>query len=233
MMAFILLALGLVTITQTARNIRDVRVLSVTVNPDDEGNETYATVVLKNEGRKRNVERIRVMLDKKWYRNKKSVREEVAEIGLLSTASVRIPIHMPDKWGIIELGRIHVSTTFPYGLFQTWFIQKSKEEVFVYPRPSTTLFEQPIKRDLGDDFSGHKKYEYGDSYARMDWKLAARGKGLNTKQYKSPDTDRLDLSFDKKKDSVRDLANRLKSAKINGYEWSFRTPSESIQLAKV
>lgn len=232
MMAFILLALGLVTIIQTARNLRDVRLLSVTVHADDEGNETYATLVLKNEHKTKAVERIRLKLDKKWYPSKKPVTEEIARIEAGSLATARVPVHLPSTWGILNLGRVSVGTTFPYGLFNTWFIIKSKEDVFVYPRPSLSQLAEPVKRDLGDDFSGHKKYEHGDSYARMDWKLAARGKGLNTKQYKSPDVDRIELIFNKDKDSVREMASRLKTARINGYEWSFRTPIDEIQLAK-
>lgn len=232
MMAFILLALGLVTIIQTARNLRDVRILSITVSPDDEGVETFATVVLKNLGQKKAVERIRLQFDKKWYPTGPAPLVEVPVIESLSTATARVPLHLPAKWGIVKLGKVRVSTTYPYGLFRTWFVVKSTEDVFIYPRPTTAAFEEPTKRDLGDDFSGHKIYERGDSYARMDWKLAARGKGLNTKQYKSPDVDRLELKFDKDRDSVRELAARLRSARTNGYEWTFLAGREELPLSK-
>ncbi len=231
MMAFILLALGLVTIIQTARNLRDVRLLSITVLPDDEGNKTFATVVLKNLGTKRAVERIRIQFDRKWHSGP-ALLTEVAIIERLSTVTARAPLQLPDKWGIQNLGRIRISTTYPYGLFRTWFVIKPVEEVFIYPRPSAIVFDEPPKQNSGDEFSGHKPYLHGDSYARMDWKLAARGKGLNTKQYKSPDVDRIELFFDKEKDSPREVAGRLRSAKLNGYEWTLKTPKEELPLAK-
>lgn len=231
MMAFILLALGLVTIIQTARNLRDVRILSITVSPDDEDKETFATIVIKNLGNKNAVERIRIQFDKKWYAGRAPL-EEIPIVESLSTATARVPLRLPPNWGILNLGRVRVSTTYPYGLFRTWFVVKSTEEVFVYPRPISVGVEEHRKKNLGDDFSGHKVYERGDSYARMDWKLAARGKGLNTKQYKSPDVDRLELVFEKERHSVRELAARLRSARTNGFEWTFKSGREVLPLSK-
>jgi len=105
---------------------------------------------------------------------------------------IDLPI-LTDKRGILKLGRITLSTTFPLGLFHAWtYLELQNAQLLVYPRPQGVLpFPQGVAIDGrsarlhgdGEDFSGFRAYILGDSPHHIDWKAAARERGLLIKQF--------------------------------------------------
>jgi uncharacterized protein (DUF58 family) len=105
---------------------------------------------------------------------------------------IDLPI-LTDKRGVLRLGRITLSTTFPLGLFYAWtYLELQNAQLLVYPRPQGILpFPQGLASEGrsaslhgdGEDFSGFRSYVLGDSPRHIDWKAAARERGLLIKQF--------------------------------------------------
>lgn len=105
---------------------------------------------------------------------------------------IDLPI-LTEKRGLLTLGRITLSTTFPLGLFYAWtYLELQNAQILVYPRPQGILpFPQGAASEGrsaslhgdGEDFSGFRDYIVGDSPHHIDWKAAARERGLLIKQF--------------------------------------------------
>jgi uncharacterized protein (DUF58 family) len=105
---------------------------------------------------------------------------------------IDLPI-LTEKRGLLTLGRITLSTTFPLGLFYAWtYLELQNAQLLVYPRPQGVLpFPQGAANEGqsaslhgdGEDFSGFRSYVLGDSPHHIDWKAAARERGLLIKQF--------------------------------------------------
>lgn len=105
---------------------------------------------------------------------------------------IDLPI-LTEKRGLLTLGRITLSTTFPLGLFYAWtYLDLQNAQLLVYPRPQGILpFPQGLASEGrsaslhgdGEDFSGFRAYVLGDSPHHIDWKAAARERGLLIKQF--------------------------------------------------
>jgi len=105
---------------------------------------------------------------------------------------IDLPV-LPDKRGLLKVGRITLSTTFPLGLFYAWtYLELHNAQLLVYPRPQGILpFPQGLANEGhsaslhgdGEDFSGFRAYILGDSPHHIDWKAAARERGLLIKQF--------------------------------------------------
>jgi len=106
--------------------------------------------------------------------------------------SIDLPI-LTDKRGVLIVGRIMLSTTFPLGLYRAWtYLEFPAAQLLVYPRPLNRLpFPQGLSSDGhsaslhgdGEDFSGFRAFALGDSPRHIDWKAAARERGLLIKQF--------------------------------------------------
>lgn len=97
------------------------------------------------------------------------------------------------SWGKKKIKKISMSTRYPFGFFYVWRTFKVDVEYFVFPNPSGDRpleganpegLDEGMNRQLnGDDFSEHKRYQYGDSMKHIDWKAYARGRPLLTKKF--------------------------------------------------
>jgi uncharacterized protein (DUF58 family) len=105
-----------------------------------------------------------------------------------------------------QLGRLHLSSTAPFGLFRCWTWLHLPIEVIVYPRAAGDLplpiteagrrSAQPLSAAPGeDDWASLRAYQTGDSPRSIAWKAWARGAPLMVSQYEGAGgSDRL-LSF--------------------------------------
>ncbi len=101
-----------------------------------------------------------------------------------------LPSH---KRGLLNPGRITVSTRFPLGLFYAWSYIHLSMPCVIYPLPANQrglppelLDRQGETGDQGrgnDDFAALRAYQPGDSLRHIHWKSAAREQGLHTKQF--------------------------------------------------
>lgn len=100
-----------------------------------------------------------------------------------------------DRRGLLQLGRLQLTTRYPLGLFRACVYVNFDLECVVYPRPArqtqaaarTAGGPQGRASDAGgnDDFIGHREYRPGDPPRHVDWKAAARADTLLSKRFGS------------------------------------------------
>ncbi|MES1937964.1 DUF58 domain-containing protein [Salinisphaera hydrothermalis] len=87
--------------------------------------------------------------------------------------------------GRLVCPRLTISSRYPMGLFRCWSYATPEAHGLVYPAPIDRLGEPTSAGDTGDGhldrsrrgealFSGHRRFQSGDSRRRIDWKASAR-----------------------------------------------------------
>ena len=100
--------------------------------------------------------------------------------------------------GRLKAPRIGISSVFPLGLFRAWSWVHMDATAIVWPKPVHQA-EQPPSSDsnaanqqtqahTGDDLSGVREYQRGDSPRRIDWKALARYGELLVREYQDGST---------------------------------------------
>jgi uncharacterized protein (DUF58 family) len=95
--------------------------------------------------------------------------------------------------GVRDIGRIRISTTYPFGIFRAWTWLHTDAQMLVYPAPEGTLAmpagyaPQPgaqVRRGAGvEEWAGLRPFRDGDSPRQVDWKAYAREAPLLVKEY--------------------------------------------------
>jgi len=95
--------------------------------------------------------------------------------------------------GILKLGRITITSSYPLGLWRTWCYLHSDEQSLVYPCPeksppplpskNTDSQGETVQKAHHGDVSGLREYNPGDAISAIAWKAAARGQGLFVKTF--------------------------------------------------
>lgn len=184
-LTFLLASVGVVGILQTHRNLAGVRVAGGGAEPVFAGETAKFVVVLENRTRLPRYA-VDVGIEGQVYRTDVPVRE-----------SVRIELSVPAAGrGYLDAPPVKVRTRFPLGLWRTWSRPLALPmRCLVYPRPGVAP-PLPAIPDLldagdgpagqeGDDFSGLRAFQVGDSMQRVVWKKVAAGQGWHTKQFAS------------------------------------------------
>lgn len=114
-------------------------------------------------------------------------REQGASTWFDITAERVIAIELAtERRGRLELGRLIVHTSYPLGLFRAQAHLNYSCAIIVYPRPAPAQALRPrdSERDSGtDDFIGHRSWSPGDPPRHVDWKAAARSGEMLNKQF--------------------------------------------------
>jgi uncharacterized protein (DUF58 family) len=105
---------------------------------------------------------------------------------------IELPVSAP-KRGVVQIDRMHLITTHPFGLFRTWTWVHAPIEMLVYPHPRGSL---PMPTHYGnkagaksvthagsDEWLGLRPFRDGDSPRQVDWKAYAREAPLLVKEY--------------------------------------------------
>lgn len=120
-------------------------------------------------------------------------------------AAVSAPM-LAKKRGWIKPDRLLLESYFPHGLIRCWTWLNWDVHILVYPKP----IEVPEPESLvvaqagtdnhpvsgGEDFSGLRNYQSGDSLKKVAWKIYAKGKGLYTKEFDQQVSKELWIDFD-------------------------------------
>ncbi len=116
-----------------------------------------------------------------------------------------VPLYT-DQRGKLALPRMSVSSVFPLGIIRCWTWLNWDVPVLVFPAPMAyPLHAATTSDDLGDglhpvrggeDFSGLKPYQPGDSLRRVAWKAFARGQGVFVKDFQQNASREHWLDFD-------------------------------------
>ncbi len=121
-------------------------------------------------------------------------RAHVAVGRLEPGGSGSVTLAMPSlRRGRAVIQRIAITTVYPLGFFRSWRYEPADAEYLVYPAPRGTL---PLPEGAalssdavvgvgagGDDYSGVRLYQSGESQRHVDWRAVARGQSLLVKQF--------------------------------------------------
>jgi uncharacterized protein (DUF58 family) len=107
---------------------------------------------------------------------------------------IQLTVAAPRR-GWVQLDRLRLVTTHPFGLFRTWTWVHAPIRMLIYPRPVGSL---PMPAHHGskagatsrthtgaDEWVGLRPFRDGDSPRQVDWKAYAREAPLLVKEYSS------------------------------------------------
>ena len=144
---------------------------------------------------------------------------------------LQIPLTFQQR-GLHKLPRLRITSEYPLGLFTTWTRLDLNLTATIYPKAimpkqlhqtqpqaisSKNINEQGHQQG-SEDFFQLKSYQQGEPWSQVAWKQAARGQGLLSKQYTSPQSN--DTWLDLKSMPANTLEGKLSnlSALILEYE---------------
>jgi len=182
LLTFVLAGFAIVGMNQCHRNLLGLRLVAVDAAPTFAGGVAALQLALENPG----AERFDVGVD---------VPGAAASVGRAEQAGVtRLELRLPAlRRGRLQVPRLRVATTFPFGLFRCWTWVHLPLEVLVYPRPAGERPAPPggsgreggnAASDAGrDELRDLRPFRDGDSPRQVAWKAYARGQPLLVKEY--------------------------------------------------
>ena len=172
-LVFLLAGLGLVTMVHTFRNLVTLRLTPGRVEPVFAGEIARFTMHLENDR-----QQARRALNLAFGKH------QSISIDISANAHATIVIPFPaDTRGILDPGRITLSTCYPLGLFHAWSYPHPRLSCLVYPRPIETPLPPSSavshtgqrQGDNGqEDFTGLRQRQPNDSPRHIAWKAVAR-----------------------------------------------------------
>jgi len=184
---FALTAVFLVSIPRTLVNLAGVTVTLESVQPTFVGQEVSLPLEIMNDSR---ATRHGIELDLLGLGGERQRIDYVP-----AHKAARVTLRFPAR----QRGEHTVETLFLTSAYPLGFIRFSKkvsssQTYIVYPKPAgdarlpSSLIQWRDGRSLtdlgeGDDFAGVRAYIHGESQRHIDWRAAARGQPLMTKQF--------------------------------------------------
>jgi len=112
-----------------------------------------------------------------------------------------------EKRGWLDCPALTLASVYPLGITRTWSRRLTlPARCLVYPKPAdeapwqtaagTEGESRPGATQDGEDFTGLRAYQPGDTLARISWKTLARGQGLYTKEFRAPLAESVWLDWD-------------------------------------
>jgi len=195
-LVFWLLGVLILTIFYTFRNLSGLHVSAVPGGAVFAGEKANITVILERHGK-----RIHEALELSFPESRKVVANLIDNMeersALFITANTR---------GWFSPGRLRIYTVFPFGICQSWSLVDLDVRCLVYPKPVPCDLDWLVsqQQDAGhtnitrgsDDFHSLRDYQQGDSLRHVAWKIAARGRGMYTKEYSANADDKLWLRWE-------------------------------------
>jgi uncharacterized protein (DUF58 family) len=183
-LTFLLAGVAVVSMLYTDRNLLHLRVRAGACTPVFAGQAAVFRVHLVNEAA---TPRYGVQL--------MQGKREGGRVDVGANATATVEMRVPsERRGWLMAPNFYLTTRFPLGILYSWSRRLAFDErCLVYPKPSdpwpwqehaqasATVGARPTAG--GDDFAGVREYRPGDSPRQIDWKSAARGRGLLTKEF--------------------------------------------------
>lgn len=197
LLCFLLASLAAISTVHAWGNLRGLRLQLGRVPPGFAGDELALPVIASASGRARPAS-VKVEVP--------GSREAIFFDEIIPGDTARAVLALPaPRRGVFREVRLTVTSTFPLGFFTTRRTIVIPHEYCVYPRPTGSA---PLPRVLaaggerregtlgeGDDFAGVRPWLVGESQRHIDWKAAARGLPLLTKQWAGDGTETILLDW--------------------------------------
>ena len=191
---FLLVSIFVVSIYHTFYNISRLKIQYHGCDDVFAGGEAYFSFIVSS-GKSRWSNGI--MLS--WYKIRKQMKgTQEKELGLVDVPSgdeqstVIVPLTTSFR-GELRPKRMLVESFFPLGIIRCWSWLTWDVSTIVYPAPQQhSRIPSIVADELGDglhptrggeDFSGLKDYQLGDTIKHIAWKVYAKGKGLYKKEF--------------------------------------------------
>lgn len=182
---FWLLALLVINIFYTYRNLSGLSIRAIGVEPCFDGEMAVLEMELSCPEKQR-----KYALELAWP------GEDRAQAELVHTQTVRVKLsHASNGRGYFRPPKIHVATRFPTGLAVAWSYVTLEVQGIVYPRPADKVTDAQSDHHAeatedgveiaggSSDFGGIRDYRPGDAPKRIHWgKYASTGK-LHTREF--------------------------------------------------
>jgi len=245
-LTFLLSSLFIVSILHTCRNLAELEISGSRPEPVFAGDTTHFPVLLNNNGRARFAIRFICYPKRKNKRSAINISFQPIFIDVKANDNQRAHIPVPTKTrGLLRLGRIMISTSFPLGLFRAWTYIDINQRCVVYPKPAG-IFELPLHQMenlLGqqglmtgtDDFAGFRAYHPGDSIRIIAWKALAQEHGLLVKRFSGHETNEVVFQFDDLaylntiEERISQLCRWVIEAEKKGLAYSLKLPDIEIE----
>lgn len=182
-LTFLLASLAIVSILHAYHNLADLHIEGVRAEPVFAGQTATFRIVFNNPTA---VARNAISL------NTEAGINVTVDLAAETLTTVAISVPAPRR-GRLALGRLTLESRYPLGLFRAWAYWHPPSTATVYPHPAPPL---PLPVGTGDggpwrdapergtdDFRGFRDYHPGDNLRHINWKAAARGQGLQVKQF--------------------------------------------------
>jgi uncharacterized protein (DUF58 family) len=187
LLLFMLASVVLVSIPHTLTNLAGVRLRVESAKPTFAGDEVCLPVEIMNSSRatRYGIEVVLPDADK--------TRGRVDWVAPGSAA--RLTLRFPTRHrGEHKIEKLDLTSCYPLGFVRAWKKIVSNQTYLVYPKPAGNsqlptshlrFADNSIEQSIepGDDFAGVRAYVPGESQRHIDWKAAARGRALMTKQF--------------------------------------------------
>lgn len=193
-MMFLLISIFVVSIYHTFHNISRLKVQYHGCDDVFAGGEAYFSfAVSSGKSRWSNG------LIFSWYKTLKKLKSTqekesaVIDVPFEDEQTIVIVPLVTSSRGELRPKRMLVESYFPLGIIRCWSWLTWDVSTIVYPAPKQhSRIPTIVADDLGDglhptrggeDFSGLKDYQPGDTIKHIAWKVYARGKGLYKKEF--------------------------------------------------
>ncbi|MGQ9424705.1 DUF58 domain-containing protein [Gilvimarinus sp. F26214L] len=232
-LAFLMVALFVVTILHTFANLSGISVRRLGGSPAISGEKSEVRLLVRRSGSR---PRDNVVL--RW------AGSEPVVLSLFEQDEETVSVFVPTAGrGWFNPGRLVVETRYPLGLLRCWTRLNMDCQILVYPRPvpAGPLPLAESLRDEGeqsssrghDEFAGYRDYQAGDSLRDVAWKHYARGMGLHTKDSSAYLDRRLWLDWDylggmDREARLSRLCYWVLEADRGNVEYGLRLPGESL-----
>ncbi|WP_018624281.1 DUF58 domain-containing protein [Kangiella aquimarina] len=183
MAGFILLAIGMLSVFYTYRNVRGLKIRALKPQSVYVGQECSFPFEFNNSSESYRSS-IGIGLNKKQV--------EYCDVDSRSKTLFHIKIKA-NKRGLLEPKRFVCTSIFPFGIFQVWSWFKPSYGALIYPKPiecPQILAPQSHGQEEGafaqrgsEDFHSLRDYQSGDPIKQVMWKAFARERGLLTKEF--------------------------------------------------
>ncbi len=232
-LTFMLAGLGVVAMLHTWRNLVGLELMPGPNAPVFSGQTASFEIHLTNN---RNSERPNIQL------RACGPNSTAVDLEGNSRDSLRLYKEAPER-GLLNLGRITVSTSYPLGLLRAWSYVDLDTTCLIYPAPGSrrppaanTDYDHSSSGDKGvgvDDFVGIRAYKPGDSPKQINWKALASERGLQTKQFGGDRADRIWLEWQsmpgvETEERLSRLCRGVLDACDNEHEFGLRIPGTEL-----
>jgi uncharacterized protein (DUF58 family) len=234
-LTFLLSGFALVAMHQCHRNLLNVKLTDTGTTSAFAGERGKVAVTLANESRMP-----RYRLELSALEKKRS-----AVVDVEARSSRRLELSVPTvKRGLMELKRLNVATSHPFGLFRAWTWVHLPVAITVFPRPqgakampfASGLNPGPaIRGGAGEDeWLGLRPFRDGDSPRQVAWKAYARGMPLLVKEYGSTGSDLRLFNFNELGDldleaRLEQLARWIVEAEDRGERYGLAMPDQTFE----